>query len=111
MLNHINDIRVISLDLVNFIKNISDINIDSYEFLCTQVASFCINYLGTILMMPTSIKASNFFKEYDNEIKHLSETVYKKIDDLDGILPKSISLLRKTNSLLYWFFSFARQFV
>lgn len=110
-LNHINDIRVISLDLVNFIKNISDINIDSYEFLCTQVASFCINYLGTILMMPTSIKASNFFKEYDNEIKHLSETVYKKIEDLDGILPKSISLLRKTNYLLYWFFSFARQFV
>ncbi len=110
-LNHINDIRDISLDLVNFIKNISDTNIDSYEFLCTQVASFCINYLGTILMMPTSIKASNFFKDYDNEIKHLSEAVYKKIEDLAGMLPKSISLLRKTNYLLYWFFSFVRQFV
>ena len=110
-LKHINDIRDISLDLVNFIKNISDTNIDSYEFLCTQVASFCINYLGTILMMPTSIKASNLFKDYDNEIKHLSETVYKKIEDLDGILPKSIVILRKTNYLLYWFFSFVRQFV
>ena len=110
-LKHINDIRDISLDLVNFIKNISNTNIDSYEFLCTQVASFCVNYLGTILMLPTSIKALNLFKDYDNEIKRLSETVYKKIEDLDGLLPKSISLLRKTNYLLYWFFSFVRQFV
>lgn len=110
-IKHIDDIKDISLDLVKYVKNISDINICSYDFLCTQVASFCVNYLGTILMLPVSIKALKLLKNYDKEIKCLSEKVYKKIEYLDGILPKSIVILRKTNYILYWALSTARKFV
>ena len=110
-LKHIDDIRDISLDLVNFIKNISDTNIDSYEFLCSQVASYCVNYLGTILMLPPSSDALKLLKDYDKEIKYLSDAVYEKIKVLDGMLPKSIVILRKTNFILYWFVSTTRKFI
>ena len=110
-LKHIDDIKDISIDLVNYIKNISNTNLDSYKFLCTQVASFCVNYMGTVLMLPTSPNALKLLKDYDKEIKYLSKTVYNKIEDLSGMLPRSIALLRKTNYLLYYFLSIVRQFI
>ena len=110
-LKHIDDIRNISLDLVKNASNSSNVYIDSYDFLCTQVASYCVNYLGTVLMQPASIQSLKLLKDYDNEIKHLSLTIYKKIEVLDGFLPKAIVLLRKTNYIAYWFLSIVRQFI
>lgn len=110
-LKHIDDIKNISIDLVNNVKQISNIKIDAYDFLCTQVASFCVNYIGTIMMLSPSKNSLKLLKNYEKDIKLLSETIYKRIETLDGLLPKSIALLRKTNYISYWPLSITRQFI
>ena len=62
-------------------------------------------------MLPASSDALKLLKDYDKEIKYLSEAVYEKIKVLDGLLPKSIVILRKTNYMLYWFASTTRKFI
>lgn len=110
-LKHIDDIKNISLDLVQNAAKILNTYIDAQKFLCAQVASFCVNYLGTVMMLPPSAKSMKLLKDYENEIKRMSETIYNKVETLDGILPKSIALLRKTNYISYWPLSIARQFI
>ena len=109
-IKHINDLKEISLDLVDFFAGI-DKNCKGYKYLCTRIAATCTDYFAALLTLPISKKSKKCIKDFDDTIKYKSLILYERMDSLNRRASKTLSLLRKTNYHLYWLFAMLRKLV
>lgn len=109
-IKHINDLKEISHDLIEFFSNTDKSN-KSYYYFCTRIAATCIDYFAALLTLPICIESLKSIIEFDKYIKNESLTLFERMVSLDRRASKTLLWIRKTNYRLYWFFALLRRIV
>lgn len=92
MSKHVDQIREISLDLVDFYNTVED---DNYAkmYLRTKVAATCVDFFATLYRF----RIENYIKRmqlFDKEIKEKSFDIYKKMEQINRNASKLLRLYR-----------------
>ena len=109
-IKHIDDLKEISLDLVNFFKSVNKNN-ECYNYLCTRIAATCVDYFAAMLTLPICNETLDGIKNFDNIIKNESQILYERMASLDRKASNTVNMIRKSKYCLYWFFATLRKFI
>ena len=111
IVKHIDESKVISLDLVDFYRNNITSSDTCKKYILVNIASTCVNYVVGLLKMPVGKEAFNRLIEFDNIVRFKSIDIFNKMIDIDRKASKSLKLIRNSNYLLYWLFAFIYRFI
>lgn len=111
LIKHIDESKNISILLTKFYEEIKYSNIKSLDYIEMNVAATCVNCVVGILAMPLSNEALLMLKNFDNEVKGISQKIYNRMVALDRKASFALKIIRLTNYISYCFFGLKNIFI